>query len=510
MANEVNNTRKLYDVLKQNGYTDLGDYGSFEGRLKDSANREILYNTLKDDGFEDLGDFSQFEGKLGYQMPEDLQQPQEQQSPASQQSGFLSTFVGDALERINAGGAELGAGIFGVLDKGARGVENLTGGLLESKGLFRDVADKFKRDAEISRANSNRYNGKTYSDLWKEGDYLGAIGDIALSGAESIPMSIAAAAASVANPAAGLVGIGGITASERYDELSEENPNMKEFPKIANAILTGVAEGGSEMLGAGATNLWMRSLYQTLGKERAEQAVKTGFLGKLREHFKKFGIFYEPVNEGLEEVPSRLAQNVTDKITGADPDRNISDGLMDSFVYGMGGGAYFSAAGVPGFIKQQVDRRRAIQTGRTMSESEYNSAYQTSEADRQALSEIDPALAATIDRYINDESSEGELNALFDGMDESTRSLAENYYQSQSVLKGIGESNLDKVNAEADAFAQRIAPYAVEQEDGRRLLTTAHFSEGLTEEDVYVKVYKVTKPLLSKRMALRIWYQLSV
>ena len=505
---EESNTLKLYNSLRDNGYK-LPEYERFEGRLKDSGARETLYNTLRDNGVNDLPEFTAFEEWLGYPMPEDLKEESSQlpvpetqnvqqpsQNPANQQTGLLNTFVGDVLERINAGGAELGAGIFGVLDKGAKGLENLTGGLIQSKGAWRDVADWFKQDAAVSRANSNRYNGKTYSDLWKEGDYLGAIGDIALTGAESIPMSIAAAAASTVNPAAGLVGIGGITASERYDELSEENPNMKEFPKIANAILTGVAEGGSEMLGAGATNLWMQSLYKTLGRERAEQAVKEGFMGKLRQHFKDFGIFYEPVVEGLEEVSSQLAQNVTDKITGAAPDKDISEGLMDSFIYGMGGGAYFSAAGVPGFIKQRVERRKALQAGKEMPETDYHSAYQSSEQSRQSLSDIDPNLAATIDRYVNDESSAGEVQSLFDGLDETVRPLAEAYYQSQLVMRGITEKNLDDAETDIKAFADRIAPFTVKQDDGRSLITTAHFSKGLTERDVYVTAIEGDKAVI--------------
>lgn len=44
---EVNNTRKLYDALKSDGYTDLGDFSSFEGKLKDSGKREMLYDVLK-------------------------------------------------------------------------------------------------------------------------------------------------------------------------------------------------------------------------------------------------------------------------------------------------------------------------------------------------------------------------------------------------------------------------------------------------------------------------------
>lgn len=269
--------------------------------------------------------------------------------------GFLDTWIGDAAERLNAGGAQLGAGLFGALDKATIGLEKL--GLGTRGGAFKDASDYFKNVAETSRANSVRNGGKSYSELWKEGDYAGAVGDIALQGIESIPMSISAAAATVAGaPVAGLAGIGAITASDKYDQLDTENPDMGEFAKATNAILTGTAEGLSEMLGAGVSKAWMKTLYKSLGKDKAEEAVKKGLMGQLQKHYKEFGMFYEPVEEGIEEVASQLAENITDKITGADPDRDIADGLKDSFVYGMGGGAYFSAAGAPGFAKRQYDK----------------------------------------------------------------------------------------------------------------------------------------------------------
>ena len=53
--------------------------------------------------------------------------------------------------------------------------------------------------------------------------------------------------------AAGLAGIGSIVASQKYDDLDQNNPNMGEFAKVSNAILTGTAESLSEMLGAGVS-----------------------------------------------------------------------------------------------------------------------------------------------------------------------------------------------------------------------------------------------------------------
>ena len=228
----------------------------------------------------------------------------------------------------------------------SKGLESATGGLIPRGGAFKDISDRFKADAEFSRARSNRYNGKDFTDLWKEGNYMGAIGDIALQGVESLPMSIGAMAATMAGaPAAGLAGIGSIVASQKYDDLDQNNPNMGEFAKVSNAILTGTAESLSEMLGAGVSKAWMSTLFKTLGKEKAQEAIKRGIMGKMQEFYKKFGMFFEPVNEGIEEVSSTLAENITDKITGADPERDLTDGVLQSFVYGMGGGAYFTGAG---------------------------------------------------------------------------------------------------------------------------------------------------------------------
>lgn len=299
------------------------------------------------------------------------QDQEESTKPGSNKSsGFWDTWVGDAIERLNTGGAQLGSGLFGTLDKATIGLEKL--GLGTRGGAFKDASNYFKNVAESSRANSVRNDGKSYSELWKEGDYAGAVGDIALQGVESLPMSISAAAATVAGaPVAGLAGIGAITASDKYDQLDTENPDMGEFAKASNAILTGTAEGLSEMLGAGVSKAWMKTLYKSLGRDKAEQAVKKGLMGQLQRHYKEFGMFYEPVEEGIEEVASQLAENITDKITGADPNRDITDGLQDSFVYGMGGGAYFSAAGVPGFAKRQYDK---IKTRK-----DYNNAKSTFE-----------------------------------------------------------------------------------------------------------------------------------
>lgn len=396
------NINKLYSSLQKEGFEDIGTEEQFRNYVGKPENVGVLYAALAKEGYEDIGSADEFskwitsgaskqidyvsqssqnlppialreeavvplKDQSEYVNPwtnspdydfESLKQKGKIETTHSndKKNGFWDTYAGDVIEKIGSGAASVAGSAFGVLDKATQGIENL--GLGTRKGAFKDSSDWLKGISENLRDKSNRYGNKNYKDLWEEGDYLGAIGDIALQGAESIPMSIGAMAAAAAGaPMAGLAGIGALTASDKYDQLDKQNPNMGEFAKTSNAIITGLAEGGSEMLGGAATKAWMGTLYKTLGKEKAKEVVKKGFLGELEKHFKKFGIFYEPVTEGLEEVSSQFSENVTDIITGANPERKVSDGLGDSFIYGIGGGAYFSLAGAPAYVKQRIAER---------------------------------------------------------------------------------------------------------------------------------------------------------
>lgn len=585
---EVNNTRKLYDALKSDGYTDLGDFSSFEGKLKDSGKREMLYDVLKKDGWQDLGDFSQFESKLGYAPinneniketdyvsqssvnPPPISLRQEVDIPKSDQSeyvnpwdnsadynfeslrkkgkietatppppteyekdsSFMNTWVGDAIQKLNAGGADLGAGIFGVLDKAAKGLESATGGLIPRGGAFKDISDIFKADAEFSRARSNRYNGKDFTDLWKEGNYMGAIGDIALQGVESLPMSIGAMAATMAGaPAAGLAGIGSIVASQKYDDLDQNNPNMGEFAKVSNAILTGTAESLSEMLGAGVSKAWMSTLFKTLGKEKAQEAIKRGIMGKMQELYKKFGMFFEPVNEGIEEVSSTLAENITDKITGADPERDLTDGVLQSFVYGMGGGAYFTGAGALAkgaqYVADKIGGKQAQQPitdsnvtdqgvetpplltksrfaeaeeeGRNMTDpGDIRTASKKMEETRLSLSGMVPGLASTIESYVDDGASEAQVMSLLDGVNADARPLAEDFYADYLRISGLQDRIGEEIDNEVETYvANNITPYVTTNPDGQSIVTTATLSEGNVERPVYVRSIEGDKAVIS-------------
>lgn len=568
------NIKHLYDTMISRGYTGLGDFSSFERKMKDSGKRKLVYDHLmQDDYFSEIGDFPKFESALGYSPierkdyvsqssvnPAPIALRQEVDIPMSDQSEYvnswtnspdynfeslrkkgkietatppppteyekdspiMNTWAGDAVQKLNAGGAELGAGIFGVLDKASKGLESATGGLIPRGGAFRDISDRFKADAEFSRARSNRYNGKDFTDLWREGNYMGAIGDIALQGVESLPMSIGAMAATMAGaPAAGLAGIGSIVASEKYDDLDQNNPNMGEFAKVSNAILTGTAESLSEMLGAGVSKAWMSTLFKTLGKEKAQEAIKRGIMGKMQEFYKKFGMFFEPVNEGIEEVSSTLAENITDKITGADPERDLTDGVLQSFVYGMGGGAYFTGAGalakgaqyVADKIGGEQDQQpitdsnvtdQGVDTPAQTSKSIIDDAFEQGrnmsdkgnlrdlslqmEASRTALTEKNPNLVIIMEQYIDNGASENQINEILNGVDNETRELAYDFYINTQKIKGVENKSIENINNEVDSYmSDNIIPYVSISPNGRQVISTATFKEGLENKKVYIK-----------------------
>lgn len=578
------NVKHLYDAMISQGYTGLGDFSNFEGKMKDSGKRRMVYDYLiQDDYFSEIGDFSKFESALGYSPaerkdyvsqssvnPAPIALRQEVDVPMKDQSEYvnpwtnspdynfeslrkkgkietatppppteyekdsslMNTWAGDAIQKLNAGGADLGAGIFGVLDKAAKGLESATGGLIPRGGAFKDISDRFKADAEFSRARSNRYNGKDFTDLWKEGNYMGAIGDIALQGVESLPMSIGAMAATMAGaPAAGLAGIGSIVASQKYDDLDQNNPNMGEFAKVSNAILTGTAESLSEMLGAGVSKAWMSTLFKTLGKEKAQEAIKRGIMGKMQELYKKFGMFFEPVNEGIEEVSSTLAENITDKITGADPERDLTDGVLQSFVYGMGGGAYFTGAGALAkgaqYVADKIGGKQAQQPitdsnvtdqgvetpplltksrfaeaeeeGRNMTDpGDIRTASKKMEETRLSLSGMVPGLASTIESYVDDKASEAQVMSLLDGVNADARPLAEDFYADYLRISGLQDRIGEEIDNEVETYvANNITPYVTTNPDGQSILTTATLSEGNEVRPVYVRSIEGDKAVIS-------------
>ena len=364
---ERDNTARLYEALKGEGYTDLGTLSEFEGSLKDSGKREHVYTVLSENGYSDLGDFKQFETKLGYGEGTD-------------------NFFGDFGERLAAGAGRLVGSSTNLLKKITTPVESAVdwanehtkgaagaaaqslAGTIPGLGMIAHIPDKnaglerlsknAEAFAEDMHERSDRYKGKSFSDLWSEGDYQGAFGSAFLDAAESAATSAAIAATG----GAGLVAAGLTTASDKYDELSRENPEMGETLKWANAIGTGAAESLSEVFGAGMMGRTVRNILQKSGHEAAANLVKKNFLDKIASFEGKHWFAMPIASEGLEEAGNALAGYAIDRLTGVERNDNIFKTMLDAGVAGSMGGAQFSpfigaAKGYSAYQKRQITNR---------------------------------------------------------------------------------------------------------------------------------------------------------
>lgn len=159
-----------------------------------------------------------------------------------------------------------------------------------------------------------------------------------LDAAESAATSTAIAATG----GAGLVAAGLTTASDKYDELSRENPEMGETLKWANAIGTGAAESLSEVFGAGMMGRTVRNILQKSGREAAANLVKKNFLDKIASFEGKHWFAMPIASEGLEEAGNALASYAIDRLTGVERNDNIFKTMLDAGVAGSMGGAQFS------------------------------------------------------------------------------------------------------------------------------------------------------------------------
>ena len=282
------------------------------------------------------GDMEAFNARFtnnqeGEQATQIYYQPQATDKTDNKDTG---SFIGDIGERFLSGAASAAGSALNLLDKGASAINRRTG----SEGGFFGEASKYMNDlAEGMRDKSDRYQGKGFTDLIKEGNYSGALGSAVLDATESAPLSLGI----MATGGAGLVGAGALSASDKYDQLKRENPDMPAFNRYANSILTGVAESLSEVFGAGTLGKVIRSTLKAGGKKAAADLVKKNFLDKLANLESKHWITMPILSEGSEEAANALAEYVVDNATGVNRDDNIFETMINAAVPGAMGGAQF-------------------------------------------------------------------------------------------------------------------------------------------------------------------------
>lgn len=561
------NIKHLYDTMISRGYTGLGDFSNFEGKMKDSGKRKLVYDHLmQDDYFSEIGDFSKFESALGYSPAEkkdyvsqssvnlpSIALRQEADVPMKDQSeyvnpwtnspdynfeslrkkgkietatppppteyekdsSFMNSWVADFIQRTGGQGLNLLGGGFGFLDKAAKDVSNM--GLGTYGGMFGDSAKLLKEAGQKLMDKGDRHKEKSFTGLWKEGDYTGSISNLFMEGGSMIIPQIAAAMATGGTSAAGLMGAS--VYSDKLDQLDESNPDMPELAKRVNAISTSAFELLSEKLSLGPAVKWLKGVYNSKGKDVAQKELAGVIENMLGKAYKDAGLLFAPVWEGVTEAASQIAENITDKVTGADPDKNISDGVFEAFGYGVAGGAPIGLIGygknkydnykynkmsspepstnssktdqgvntTPQFTKSIIDD--AFEQGRNMSDKgDLRDLSLQMEASRTALTEKNPNLAIRMEQYIDNGASENQINEMLKGVDNETRELAYDFYINTQKIKGVEDKSIENINNEVDSYmSDNIIPYVSISPNGRQVISTATFKEGLENKKVYIR-----------------------
>lgn len=442
------------------------------------------------------------------------------------------SYLKDLGEGFMQGVGSLGKTVLSPLKKAA--------GYINESDLGKAINDRFeleggqfgewyesagKMEKEYAK-RSDRYGGKDFARLLKEGRYGDALGEVFLSATKSAPTSLGVMAASaLGSPAAGLAALGAGTASEKYDQLGEENPDMGSGAKMVNSLFTGLFEAGTEYLGAGAAGTAIRQLLKSAGREAAGDAIKKSLMQKSADFMKKHYIVGPIAEEAMEETVNALGEYITDELTGVERKDNIVETMLKSGVYGAAGGAQYSPiiAGarligdkmsknnanneVPtadGEINvsendpdlgintpPQFTRSRfaeAEQEGRNMTDPGYiRMANQKMEETRASLSEMVPGLDGTIESYVDDGASEAQVMSLLDGVNADARPLAEDFYADYLRISGLQDRVGEEIDNEVEAYvANNITPYITTAPDVRQVVTTATLDEGNEERPVYV------------------------
>ena len=381
-------------------------------------------------------------------------------------------------------------------------------------GQWYESADKMENEYA---KRSDRYGGKDFIQLLKDGRYADALGEVFLSATKSAPTSLGIMAASAAgSPAAGLALMGAGTASEKYDQLGEENPDMGSGAKMVNSLFTGLFEAGTEYLGAGAAGTAIRQLLKSAGREAAGDAIKKSLMQKSADFMKKHYIVGPIAEEAMEETVNALGEYITDKLTGVERDDNILETMLKSGVYGAAGGAQYSPiiAGArfagdkmsksdqgvdtpPQFTKSRF--AEAEEEGRNMTDpGDIRTASKKMEETRLSLSGMVPGLASTIESYVDDKASEAQVMSLLDGVNADARPLAEDFYADYLRMSGLQDRIGEEIDNEVETYvANNITPYVTTNPDGQSIVTTATLSEGNEERPVYVRSIEGDKAVIS-------------
>lgn len=125
--------------------------------------------------------------------------------------------------------------------------------------------------------------------------------------------------------------------------------------------------------------------------------------------------------------------------------------------------------------QEEQEADAAYTEGASADPSTYYERYKASRTAASALEQADANLYETINRYVEDDASVGEVENLLSGLEGETEQLARNYLNSLMQLKGAEDAQMQAAVEAVDVFDKSVSPYVYQNADRTISITTGTY-----------------------------------
>lgn len=371
------------------------------------------------------------------------------------------------------------------------------------------VSKYYKGQVELAQKEFEKKYDKSITEYFNNGEWDKGFGLLANSVAESAPTTIALAMGNAAGVGAvgSTLGGGAVFGAGKYSEVAKNSPELPESTKIAVSAANGLFEGIFEQIGITKLGSVTKDVLLKDGKEAAMQFAKDGFektYGKVVKQYVKTG-----AEESLGEAATQFAQNAVDKYSGYKPDLNLTDGVADAAIIGLGasvGATTLPTALEANKVSKGIADEKVAKIERDNERSQFafdvvtkGDIAKTKENLADAvkhghLSENDAAAARfRIDAY---EQYHNDTKNLPNISDEQKRELFDKAYFKEDLELQVKGVNPEKLNAIELAKYEGLKKQAKHlQEDINKIILAAQIKEEVIAGDKAIEGQEQPPPL---------------
>lgn len=332
------------------------------------------------------------------------------------------------------------------------------------------AATVYAEHAKQMLAQQQQKYDKTLFDEFNEGDKGKAIHQLSNAMIKMLPPMMAMAGAGMAGASPGVVNVGGALGfgSQKYEDI--KGMNLPESTKAMNAIGSGMLMSVFNKWSLDKLTIPVAKTLLAKGEEAAVKEAKLTFEEAYKSFFKKITPVTEPLHSAIAFTGVGFATNVMDKVTGVDPNKDLSEGLGDMFIEGLALGA-MTHAGTRILNRESRDKVELL----------HKEAEQVKvDADNPDLTpDVKEALVTTYSEkmeQMNDELHKDRNNALKYLSEERRQvdELSQQVEQNKRVLadpkisletKKLTEATNDALNGEIDKINEAVEKRDIKEVD---------------------------------------------